>query len=398
MIYNLYQNGTYLGLSGSMSKIVKMIKSTRFLFALFMCGLLVACADVKFSKLPECERRGIDCSQCIGDDCFQVFSQDVVIGAGKVDILFITDNSGSMSTEQAAMANRFPNFLDRIKNLDYQIAVITGDVSASPGNGPKAANGNGAFQDGRFLEFSSGEKILRPGSSNKEQKFRNTVMRNETVTCENSNFQPSQCPSPDERSIYAANLALDRNESNFFRTDAHLAIVILSDEDERSRTRIDNGDVVGDITGYALTDYDQPETFIDRFERKFPSKTLGVHSIIVRPGDNSCKSTQDAQNGGVKGYFGYLYREFAQTTNGVIGNICASDYGQQMGQIGTSIVDSVSSIKLDCRPKDDQVDITFIPEPIPPLQISYDFDNLVIRFDRALPENTRVSVQYQCEI
>ena len=52
------------------------------------------------------------------------------------------------------MGNAFPNFLNRISNLYYNIAIITTDVYASPNNStPKSANGFGAFQDGKFLNF-----------------------------------------------------------------------------------------------------------------------------------------------------------------------------------------------------------------------------------------------------
>ncbi len=370
----------------------------RFILSFTTVMFLIACSDVKFSEAPRCEQEGIDCNQCVGDDCFKAFSDDIIIGPATVDILFVTDNSGSMSTEQAAMANRFPNFFDKIKDLDYRIAVITTDVSVSPNNGPKAANNYGAYQDGRFLEFASGEKVLSPSSSNVISKFRNTVKRDETVACENSGFKTASCPSPDERGIYAANMALDRNEENFFRDDAHLAIVILADEDERSRTRYSRGAIMGDIPGYPLENYDQPQTFIDRLNTYYPSKSLAVHAIITKPGDSSCKYTQDNQNGGVKGHYGYLYKQFAQLTAGEIGDICASDYGQQMGDIGSNIKDRVTAVRLDCRPRNDKVDIRFIPEPNPAVQITYDFQDLVIRFDRPLPPNTRVSLDYDCDI
>ena len=52
---------------------------------------------------------------------------------GKVDILFVIDNSKSMEMEQRVLARQFDSFLARFQKLDYHIAIITTDAHKDQG-------------------------------------------------------------------------------------------------------------------------------------------------------------------------------------------------------------------------------------------------------------------------
>jgi len=78
--------------------------------------------------------------------CFTVdgeddFNFDQVGSGGKADILFVDDNSGSMSFEQVHMADRFSTFLSALntQSVDYRIGVITDDTTSS-NNPPRTIN------------------------------------------------------------------------------------------------------------------------------------------------------------------------------------------------------------------------------------------------------------------
>src|SRR5690606_8968839 len=73
---------------------------------------------------------------------------------GRVDILLVDDNSGSMSAEQNLLAQRFSTFISRLSGLDWQIGITTTDVTNDPVNGLR----------GSLLELSGhpGQKILTP--------------------------------------------------------------------------------------------------------------------------------------------------------------------------------------------------------------------------------------------
>lgn len=235
------------------------------------------CSNVKFA--PVMSQACIDYNDTFGPGaCILTPSGEsqftYTVRVGDIDILFVNDNSGSMYVEQDKVAKRFQGFLNSLINYNYQIAMITTDISASPNNPPRAVNQNGALQDGRFIAFPNGEKILANPSGDlmihnqNIDGFKQTVRRPETLVCDNAGFNRDACPSGDERGVYALNMALDRAEnSSFFRNTGHLAVIILSDEDERSRTHCLNPNTnkwepdCPISPTYALEEYDLPETF-----------------------------------------------------------------------------------------------------------------------------------------
>lgn len=392
---------------------------SRLIMTLLGVSLYIGCSGVKFSSKPSSSCK--DFNSQFGEGTCVITEQgtqefDYNVSVGEVDILFVTDNSGSMFKEQQEMANRFPGFLDSIFDLDYQIAIITTDVSASPDNPADEFNGNGALQDGKFVQFPSGQTVL----SNTDQSasvhgqnildFQNTVARPESAACDNDpNFE--DCPSGDERGIYAVNMALDRAEnSSFFRPGGHLAIVILSDEDERSV----GGNVVsegGENTKRGnkkpLEDYDRPETLVDKTASQLgATKTVSVHSIIVKPGDTACKAQQDAQgNAYTWGEYGDVYERLSNPSNdlqargrlmpGVTGSICSNNYTTELGDIKDSINQNLSEIQLPCTPILDTVDVTYAPQTS--FEVAFDVDvNNRVTFDPPLPAGTKVNLKYEC--
>ncbi len=381
---------------------------------ILVIGYFGACADMNFDKIRNCQSSGLVCElKCQGDECYEVFDHSITTSKGMVDIVFINDNSGSMSTEQAKMAERFPHFFDKIEHLDYQIAMITTDVGTPPHREsiPKPGNGYGKFQDGKPLEFvysngaGSGTYILRPDTPNKEELFKATVKRQETLDCEASNYDNKGatnefCASGDERGVYAAHMLTERNDHNIFRPTAHAAFIILADEDERSATKISGNMIVADTNNNGnrpLETKDIPQNLIQTFNKRYPSKTLSAHSIIIRPGDTSCFNTQNDEANHIYAYYGYLYANFSNLTGGHIGNICAPDYTNEMGAIGSKVAEQVSSIALACNPRFGDLKIEFTPDPNPPVQIIEEFDKRRVRFNPALPENTKVRLQYSCD-
>lgn len=376
-------------------------------------GYFAACSPVQFEKLPD-PGCGTGCVTTTTSPGKKKYSQEKTIGEGLVDILIINDNSGSMSFEQSKMADRFPTFLQSLGSMDYRIAMTTTDISSNFSstpvgvkNYPSAANGNGAFQDGNLLAFGSA-KYLDRSTPSKESLFNSVIKRNETIVCEQSGYQT--CPSGDERGIFAANLVLDRTASEFMRPLAHLAVIILSDEDERGlsdpRSVRDQNDQ-SLLSLYPLENYDKPETLISRFKQRFPEKTLSVHSIIVPPRENdansdACLAQQSGQtsnpnqpgNPFVRGTVGYSYAKASTLTGGKIGTICASDYGAQLTDIGYYLQGQVTSMPFNCRPVNDT--FTLKDQTGRDLSATPDFDKLEVKINEKLGPNTKITLEYEC--
>jgi len=393
-----------------------MPRWTKIALTLLGLSFYVACSDVKFDAKPSSDCK--DFNNNFGEGTCEVNPSgyqkfDYSVRMGDVDILFVTDNSGSMFKDQQEMATKFPGFLDSIRGIDYQLAIITTDISASRDNPADEANGNGALWDGKFIEFPNGHKVLKNSNDvnsiheSNIDHFADTIQRPESATCDNSDFR--NCPSSDERGIYAANMALDRSENqSFFRNTGHLAIVILSDEDERST----GGEHIGNVKGPALEPYDLPSTLVEKAATQLgQTKTMSVHSIIIQPGDSSCKKSQDDQgNEWVLGQYGDKYHELSNPSTSLIemgkvgrssggsvlmkgtdGSICSGNYTQELGDISDFIKET--PLQLPCSPVNGSLMITTTPK-ITGLTYDLDQNNRVIFSERVV--GTNVNLKFEC--
>ena len=133
----------------------------------------------------------------------------------KVDLLFVVDNSGSMSPYQEAIATNFAAFMTyaNAQQVDYHIAVTTTDV------------GSGTEQ-GRFVPLDNpGLRVLTPETPNVDAAF-----------ADNINVGTHAF---DEQGFEGAYLALNPNmlqshNQGFLRDDALLSIIVVSDEPDQS--------------------------------------------------------------------------------------------------------------------------------------------------------------------
>lgn len=365
----------------------------------FVIGVIYfGCNDVQFAQDPDsfypCQNFNKDCTPIEGIDYFS-YSFDV--GFPQVDIIFVDDNSGSMSTEQKQMGDHIGDFLNSLEGLDYHLGIITTDVTST--QNPARAfsadsnnNGIGALQDGNFLKFTNGEYFLTDKSTNLQVAFRQTIQRPETLVCEtalaNKKDIKTNCPSPDERGIFASILALSKLPAGFIREGAHLALVILSDEDERSAS--------GTLTGYPLEDNDQPQTLVNKVHESLGNaKTFSAHAVVVKPGDSGCLTQQGSQSYGVRGYEGKIYSELVNLTSGVLGSVCEKNWSTQIGEIGSGIKLETSTLPIACSaPADGKIEVTLTPDS--GIAWSFDSANRVIRFAEPLPAGTQVFLEYAC--
>jgi hypothetical protein len=383
-----------LGKENHMKKLIMMG------FILSALSYYVACAPVEFARDTNCG------SDCVYINNRKEYRYEIIPNEGKVDILIVSDNSASMSFEQNKMADRLSNFIETLdsQNVDYRIAVTTTDIEDA-NNRARAINQHGALQNGRLIQMSGGKFFISkentPNQADRVNLFMSAVKRPETLSCESfllSNPLPSDsaykqnCPSSDERGFYAASLTISNNYNSFIRGDAHLAVIILSDEDVRSGLYID-------YSTYALDQKDSPSYLLGLVHQRYPGKNLRIHSIIVRSGDSACKAAQDAQmNGRVGSSFGLIYQQGSQMTGGVVGNICANDYTSQLVGIATNIGESVFEKTLHCanpQPIDDHTPmVSFIPVAN---SNSYNIVGNKIQFNPSLLPGTRAFLQYACE-
>ena len=333
---------------------------------------------------------------------------------GKVDILFVVDNSSSMYEEHLNIGSQVPQFMDDIKDYDYRVAILLPDISSSP------CNSRREYQDGAFVEFDDGSIFLHNEGESRADKnrrhrknkdlFAEAVVREETRNCtiegeldrDGCPENPGDCPT-DERAICALNMALDRSgERNFFRedTDVHLMVVIISDEDERSSEEYISQQLrFRDGNDYSFETCDYPETFyINVYNKIGPAKGYSIHSIIIPPGDSRCLNSQRSDHGG--GAYGEIYKEFARPSaqmrarhpglhRGSVISICDRSYVSQLENL-SDYLHSTRSVTLPCG----SASVVSVKDGAEDIQYRVEGQQVIIEED--VPIDSELKVRYTC--
>ncbi len=281
----------------------------------------------------------------------------------RVDVLFIDDNSDSMRNAQEKLAERLQTFLGSLAKIDWQIGVTTTDVS----------DGKYGLK-GRLLEFdASHHRILTPTTANATKLFADTIVREETWSC------GDVCPSTDERPLRATIEAIDRratDNAGFFRADADLVVIILSNEDEAS-----DG-------GSSADTYLQVRAAVDKAFGA--QKAMTGFGLIVIPGDKACLATAST----IGAHYGTLLNEFATKSGGTVGSICAPDYGPTLTSIGQRVREGIKVAVLSAMPQPDTVKVTVTPEDP---TLTWTLKGQTMTFVHPPKPGSKVVVQYKAK-
>jgi hypothetical protein len=296
-----------------------------------------------------------------------------------LDVLVVVDNSGSMIEEQAEIKNRISGFITKLQGIDWQIAV----TSTDPNQYTPISTGYGysyePWGDGQFRPFSNGNEILTPQAANPDVLLGNSIYMGADG-------------SGDERGINATYRAIQRAKSSplssqakLLRNGAAFAAVLISDEDECSAGCSAN--VVSS----------SPQGLINLVKTELaPDKRFAFHSIIWRPG-TACATAYNQGN---------TYKQLTDLTGGILGDVCASSYANQLNDIGTSVRNLVKSVQLNCAPFDGdfngQVDLVMyyvIPNQPKVLMTMathpYTLNDKLVTFTNPLPEGS-YEFNYNC--
>lgn len=295
----------------------------------------------------------------------------------KIDVLVVIDNSGSMKTEHQNMAARFGTFLDQLDGQDWQVGIITTDARTSH----NTARINNRL-DGKLLEFKrddgsySGQFMITSSMNVATAK----AWFASTVQMETDGSGSEQGVAMTHRAIERAlNGSGDINARNraLIRADAALAVLVVTDADETAGT---------------TEDRNRPEFVYNYIRTSYPDKPFSYNSIIVPLADTACKGINGNEQ------FGYAYDAFSRLTGGIVGTVCAADYGSQLMDIGKATQDLVRSVTLNCSPVDTNMDgrpdldiTTANGTAAPP----YTIMGMRVNFESPLPIG-RTTLRYRC--
>ena len=313
------------------------------------------------------------------------YSKTVNYEDNQLDILLVLDDSNSMLADNRRLAARLQSFVNDLGNagFDWQMCltvVHAQRVSSTDSNLYWGASNDWVGNNG------SRPWIMNSSTANPYNVFYNTV----------NQIGAGNAGSDDERAIKAAYWHMDNGHpfapggSGCYRENAGLSVLILSDEDERS--------VGGDMTQQfysgeyqPLEADDMPQTYQNYVRSLFGNdKRFTVNSIIVRPGDSACLAQQDAE--GSKAHYGVKYNELSQLTSGYVGSICDNDYSTNLSYFKDKIINSLSSIPLECTP------VGSVSVNVSPSMggINTYIENQKLIFNPKIPVGRTVTIEYNC--
>ncbi len=268
-----------------------------------------------------------------------------------VDVLWVVDNSGTMSEEQGALLGGLGGVMELFGNTvaDFRLGVITTDVEDPD-------------QRGRL---QGDPPVLDPATPSLTATF----IGNATVGVNGSR---------DERGFEALELALTEAvdagaNDGFFRDGAALEVVVVSDEDDHS-----DGGVEDLLSGLMVHVPD--------------SQAFKVHAIV---GDvpSGCLSSQAAADAGTR------YLEAARRTEGYTGSICLDDWTELLYRIGLSALGLQDAFVLTMEPDPATIAVTVDDEAVAEDEADgWTYDpgtNAVVFHGDALPQpGARIVVEY----
>lgn len=316
-----------------------------------------ACSKIAFAPAPGSELAGntTASTEILPDgsqkDTF-VFNQNGL--KAKVDVLMIDDNSGSMADKQTKLGTAFSSFINSLGLIDWQLGITTTDTST----GTYGIRGS-------LLPFAgAGTKILTKNVANYEGVFLNTIQRPEVG-------------SGDERGMLAIIEAIakkDTDNAGMFRTNADLAVVILTDEDE------------GSTGGLSVT---HPQEVVNAFQTAFGnSRNLTVYSISIAPTDHACYNASVASGSS----YANLVNGLVNLTGGVTGSICDNDYGPALADIGNRVLAGVRTATLTRDPKAGTLQINV--NPVDPT-LTWSLNGRTVVFNKPPAKGTVLEVTYK---
>ncbi|MCA9567057.1 MAG: hypothetical protein KC656_04405 [Myxococcales bacterium] len=274
-----------------------------------------------------------------------------VVPPPAVDVLFVVDDSCSMYEEQSALANNFPSFMNYFlgSGIDYHIGVTTTDMDV-----PAAGR----------LRLANGVRYIDPSTPNVQGTFSQMALAGTGGAVEERGRDAAW-------SLLETNRNLPAN-SGFWRDDAALHIVFVSDEDDQSTS----------ITRPAF------RTWMETVKAR--PELVKAHAITGLP-QNLCGAVFDA---------GTDYLAYAGFTGGATFDICATDWQPFLDDMGLLASGLTRTFDLDHQAVEDTIEVRIergtVTLAFDAEDWSYDASGPSITFVDYLPEpGDTVVIDYQ---
>lgn len=356
--------------------------NTKLVLSCVIATLSTACAKIEFAPVPQQEAASVAPTPTPTPSKTISSTEVVAYGNKQVDFLLVLDDSNSMLPELKKLAARMSSFVNSLdaSNIDWQMCLTTTRGSSSSGS-------HGEPQAWKNYNPAAGTPayLLKKGTTNLNSIFTSTV---DTLAIGGAN-------SGDERAIKATHDNFHNLVNHdCYRPGAAISVIVISDEDERSL----GGDAKNkkandtDVAFQPLEDADKPEVLVKKAKSIFGEDVrFTFSSIIVKPGDKACEAEQDKDLS--PSHAGNVYAELSRLTDGGVGSICDADYSGNLNTFKDKIVNSLSSLTLQCEPDPATLKVKVDGISLPGIKV----DGSVLKFSYALVEGTQIDLMYDCK-
>jgi len=329
------------------------------------------------------------------------YSTVVPVTSNNVDILLVIDDSGSMEVDQKKLSSKLATFASLLENqaalpIDWQMCVTVTRPQAVAG---RTGTFWGASVNwvGYAPPAGTPQYVLKKGAYNLNDIFKNTITA----------IGAGVANSNDERGIKAAHKHFYNGDPNAsdgsgcYRKGASVAVVLISDEDERSvggdASRVKNySPLFESANSYqALETEDMPTTLLAQARSIFGQNVrFTFNSIVVSA--KACEDTQDAEKDSSGAYgpshMGTKYIEMSNLTGGGTGSICDADYSTSLNLFKDKISKSLSSLTLECSPVANSLTVRINGTQT----LDYTLTGANLKFNNAVAEGKTIEVVYSC--
>lgn len=256
----------------------------------------------------------------------QEFGQQVTYDK-RIDVLFVVDNSSSMGVYQDKLAQQVPVLIDSLLSLklDLHLGVATTSMGGALPNG------------GQLIGSPT---FLTDQTSNLKTELVNRIKQGQNGSdLERGLDSLMKVISPAYYNGHGA---------GFFREGALFAIIVLSNEDDKSSD-------FSTVAAFA-NKLDQFKGFYDDGTRRWSLNFVGVQSL-----SGSCASSDltDYKEPGVR------WMELADLSSGVKASICESNYSVAVSNLRARIAHILTDFRLKTKPDLATVKVTINGVEIP---------------------------------
>jgi hypothetical protein len=288
----------------------------------------------------------------------------------KVDVLWVVDNSQSMTPIQGRLSDRFVDFFAQLmaSQVDYHIAVVTTDVAEEAGrlrqyaldhNNPERPHGEplpNCADNCRYISRAIGcDNIERTNSCHARKVFENLIHVGNTGANYEQGLMSAAMALGLTKDAEGNAVASPEENVGFLRDDADLQIIFVSDEDDFSHGReaywagryytrlLESAKGPGNenkITVSAIVGNPKAPDGLEPIALCAHWRAEGSNSGIdfrIGPENSArgCEDSNDPQRTNVA-RVGSKYLEVACNSGGVFASICDGDYSVTLDTLGAN--------------------------------------------------------------